>query len=120
MKSNIVRLSLTAGFVSFALFACAHERNVTPEQIAASQSPLRAAEEAGAAKIPAAALYLKLAKDEIKMADEMGEKGDEREAMMRARAAADAELALALAQDKTMADQATTALEQVKTDAKTN
>lgn len=120
MKSNSIRASLTAIFVSFAFYACAHDRNVTPEQIAASQAPMRAAEEAGAAKIPAAALYLKLAKDEIRMADALAEKGDDREAMMRMRAAADAELALALAQDKNTADEATAALEQVKAEEKAN
>lgn len=120
MKNYSLLLKSTGVVLALSLAACAHERMVTPEQVAATQAPLRAAEEAGADQIPEAALYMKLARDQVKEADKLAEEEDEREGLLRARAAADAELALALAQQKKISDEATAALEQAEAEAKTN
>jgi len=63
----------------------------------ASTSGIRAAEEAGAAKVPQASLHLQLAKEELELANGLAEKGKKEEASsMLLRAEADAELAVVL------------------------
>lgn len=74
--------------------------------MAATEGPVRAAEEAGAEKVPQAALYLKLAREQMDEARKLEKDGDDRAALVFARARADAELALALAQENSIADQA--------------
>lgn len=72
---------------------------IPPERLEQSHSTIRAAEELGAAQVPAAKLYLQFAKDEERSARQLAEKGDERAHTMLACAQADAELALALARE---------------------
>src|SRR5450759_4694968 len=63
----------------------------------ASTSGIRAAEEAGAAKVPQASLHLQLAKEELELAKGLAAKGEKKEAgSMLLRAEADAELAVVL------------------------
>ncbi|HEY5497372.1 MAG TPA: hypothetical protein VIK19_03465, partial [Syntrophales bacterium] len=69
----------------------------TPLKTEASTSGIRAAEEAGAAKVPQASLHLQLAKEELELAKGLAAKGDKKEAKsMLLRAEADAELAVVL------------------------
>jgi hypothetical protein len=105
-------LFVGSGILGLSLLACAHS-TVSPEALSQSEQPARAAEEAGADKVPEAALYLKLAREQIEAAKTMAAKDDERAGLMLARARVDAELALALAQDKTMTDEAEAALEKL-------
>jgi hypothetical protein len=101
-------------FLSAGLGACAHEQVLTAEQIAASEGPVRAAQEAGAAKMPTAALYLRLAEEEVIQSKSLAEKGNKRATTVLARAQADGELALALARQKTSEDEARNALGATK------
>jgi outer membrane murein-binding lipoprotein Lpp len=68
-----------------------------PLRTEASTSGIRAAEEAGAAKVPQASLHLQLAREELDAAKSLAAKGDKEKAnSMLMRAEADAELAVAL------------------------
>ncbi len=108
-------LIFVLGAFVLAVGACAHEKALSPEELASSEGPTRAAEEAGAQKIPAAALYLKLAHEEIAQAKVLGEKGDPRATSVLARAQADAELALAMAQEKSTEKDVKVLLDEAKT-----
>ena len=70
------------------------------QDITQADSSVRAAEEVGAAKIPAAALHLKMAKDQIAVAQKLIA-GDEMVLAQEAlrRASLDAELAVALSRE---------------------
>jgi hypothetical protein len=71
-----------------------------PLRTEASTSGIRAAEEAGAAKVPQASLHLQLAKEELELAKGLAAKGEkEQAASMLLRAEADAELAVVLSHE---------------------
>jgi hypothetical protein len=71
-----------------------------PLRTEASTSGIRAAEEAGAAKVPQASLHLQLAKEELELAKGLAAKGEkEQAASMLLRAEADAELAVVLSRE---------------------
>lgn len=79
-----------------------------------STSGIRAAEEAGAAKIPQASLHLQLAKEELELAKGLAAKGEkEKAASMLKRAEADAELAVALSRGDAEKSEAQAAAERV-------
>jgi hypothetical protein len=109
-----MKIYLAIPLLLIGLGACAHEQALSPEQLAASEAQVRAAEEAGAEKIPNAALYLKLAREEIIQAKGFAKEGDPRSTSLLGRAQADAELALALAQETATADEAKKLMEEVK------
>ena len=74
--------------------------NAPPLRTEASTSGIRAAEEAGAAKVPQASLHLQLAKEELELAKGLAAKGEKKEAgSMLLRAEADAELAVVLSRE---------------------
>jgi hypothetical protein len=80
-----------------------------------SKSAIRAAEEVGAGKLPGAALYLQLAKEELEGARVLAEKGDkEQAASMLTRAAADAELAITLSHEQSEKLASAKAMERVR------
>ncbi|MDQ5987027.1 MAG: hypothetical protein CSYNP_02763 [Syntrophus sp. SKADARSKE-3] len=86
-----------------------------PLRTEASTSGIRAAEEAGAAKVPQASLHLQLAKEELQLAKELAAKGEKNKAMsMLSRAEADAELAVVLSYKDTERSEATAAVERVR------
>ncbi len=88
---------------------------LTTEKLAATEAPLRAAEELGAIRVPEAALELKLAQDEMELAKQFLRNGNkERADMILLRAQADAELAVALAKEAPLEADARNAAEQVK------
>jgi len=86
-----------------------------PLRTEASTSGIRAAEEAGAAKVPQASLHLQLAKEELELAKGLAAKGKKHEAAsMLSRAEADAELAVALSHGDAEKSEATAAVERVR------
>jgi hypothetical protein len=100
--------------VVFGLWACA-TAPVTSDRLPETEAPIRAAAELGAARVPQAALQLKLAQDELEQAKLLLKDGNKpRAEMMLLRAQADAELAVALAKEAPLQADAKNAAEQVK------
>ena len=86
-----------------------------PLRTEASTSVIRAAEEAGAAKVPQASLHLQLAKEELELAKGLAAKGEkEQAASMLLRAEADAELAVVLSHGDAEKSEAMAAVERVR------
>jgi outer membrane murein-binding lipoprotein Lpp len=86
-----------------------------PLRTEASTSGIRAAEEAGAAKVPQASLHLQLAREELAQAKELSAKGEkDKAASMLLRAEADAELALVLSREDAEKTEANAAVERVR------
>jgi hypothetical protein len=87
----------------------------TPLRTEASTSGIRAAEEAGAAKVPQASLHLQLAREELVQAKDLSAKGEkDKAASMLLRAEADAELALVLSREDAEKTEANAAVERVR------
>jgi len=85
------------------------------ERVASSRSAIRAAEEMGADKVPAAALHLQLAREQSHQAEKLiKEKENLRASYVLMRAEADAELAIAMAREQPERTQAQEALERVQ------
>jgi hypothetical protein len=103
---------LAVAFTAIAIVAgCAS----TPLKTEATTSGIRAAEEAGAAKVPQASLNLQLAKEELEQANALFKKGDKEEAAsMLLRAEADSELAVALSHGDAEKLEAEAALKRVQ------
>ena len=107
-------MAIVAGSVLLAVViaGCGSGPAVNKE---ASSSAIRAAEEVGASKVPGAALYLQLAKEEMENARVLAAKGDKEQAeSMLLRAQADGELAVALSRGETDKAEATQAIERVR------
>jgi hypothetical protein len=86
-----------------------------PLRTEASTSGIRAAEEAGAAKVPQASLHLQLAKEELELAKGLATKGKKKEAAsMLLRAEADADLAVVLSHEDAEKSEAMAAVERVR------
>jgi hypothetical protein len=86
-----------------------------PLRTEASTSGIRAAEEAGAAKVPQASLHLQLAKEELELARGLAAQNEkEKAASMLSRAEADAELAVALSRGDAEKAEARAAVERVR------
>jgi len=86
-----------------------------PLRTEASTSGIRAAEEAGAAKVPQASLHLQLAKEELELAKGLAAKGEkEQAASMLLRAEADAELAVVLSREDAERSEAQAAVARVR------
>ena len=86
-----------------------------PLRTEASTSGIRAAEEAGAAKVPQASLHLQLAKEELELAKGLAAKGKKAEAdSMLLRAESDAELAVVLSHGYAEKSEAMAAVERVR------
>jgi len=86
-----------------------------PLRTEASTSGIRTAEEAGAANVPQAALYLQLAKEELELAKGLAAKGEEEEAAaMLKRAESDAELAVTLSHEDAEKAEAMAAVERAR------
>jgi len=86
-----------------------------PLRTEGSTSGIRAAEEAGAAKVPQAALHLQLAKEELEAAKQWAARGDKEKAdSMLLRAESDAELAVTLSREDAEKSEAMAARERVR------
>ena len=80
-----------------------------------AEATIRGAQEVGASNVPAAALSVKLAQEEVQKAKQLMEDGDNKRAeLILMRAQADAELALAQAREQQAKTDADKALDQVK------
>ena len=108
---KIVIMAFAAVVTTAFVAGCAS----TPLKTEASTSGIRAAEEAGAAKVPQASLHLQLAKEELALAKGLAAKGEkEKAASMLLRAEADAELAVALSHGDAEKSEAMAAVERVR------
>lgn len=110
MKSRVVRFVF---FLSIFGVGCANDtefrKNVGP-----SSSAISIAEDAGAAKVPSAAIYLQLAKQELDHAKDLVTAHEYEEANSQLiRAEADAELAAALAMEDSERKDASEAMSRV-------
>jgi hypothetical protein len=86
------------------------------ETMEATAASIRAAEELGAPRVPAASLHLQLAKEQSQHAKQLLAMGDGEEAgFLMMRADADAELALALSRSSVENAKAQKAIEKVRT-----
>ena len=98
--------------LSFVL-GCAGSSPPAPQQIADVQSANRSATELGANKNPRAELHLKLAEEQLQLAQRaMADDENERASMLLMRAKADAELAIALTREDNANMQASKAVDQ--------
>jgi hypothetical protein len=86
-----------------------------PANAAPSRSTIAAAQRSGAASVPGAAAHLKLARDQLSIAERLidDSKNDEAYLMLQ-RADADARLALSLTRDVTLSREAEFALQRVQ------
>ena len=112
---HVSRIKIMAFAVAVAattiIAGCAN----APLRTEASTSGIRAAEEAGAAKVPQASLHLQLAKEELAQAKELSAKGKkEKAASMLLRAEADAELAVVLSREDAERTEANAAVARVR------
>lgn len=107
-KIRIMALAVAAAFAA----GCASPPPLRTEE---STSDIRAAEEAGAAKVPQASLHLQLAKEELELAKKLAAKGEKEQAKsMLLRAEADAELAVSLSRGDAEKSEAEAAVERVR------
>jgi hypothetical protein len=99
--------------ISVTMLACGGAP-VPHDALSAAQADVKGAEVGGATENPKAALHVKLAKDQIELAQKQISDGDNEEALRTLnRAQADAELALALAKEAKAQGEAAEASEQV-------
>lgn len=105
---------LLLGFTVVTTAACGGPP-VPQDQLTAAQAAIRAAEVGGEPGDPQAALLVKKAKDQVAEAKKLIEDGNNHRAeMVLLRAEADAELALAIAQELATRTEAETAEKQVQ------
>jgi hypothetical protein len=106
--------TMITGGLALAVAACGSYPPPT-ERMASSEAAIRGAQEVGSGSVPAAALSVKLAQEEVQKAKQLMQDGDNRRAeLVLMRAQADAELALAQAREMQAKTDAAAALEQVK------
>ena len=87
-----------SGLVALFVVGCGSSA-VPLDRLTDAKATVRAAQEAGAQNTPQAALHLKMAKDQLSVGDRAASEGhDQQAARAYARAKADAELAVLLAQ----------------------
>src|SRR4051812_38121305 len=91
----------SAACLAVVVFAgCATTVTLPSEHLTASEAAIRTAGELGAADVPAAALHLRLAQEEMNDAKALADAGNaERAELYLRRASADAELAVALVKE---------------------
>lgn len=113
-----MRKTLLAAALALAASGCAVRRVTTEpptERLAESQTAIRAAEQVGAARVPEAATYLGFAQQQVTTARQLMTEGRYDAADLQLRqAAADAQLALALARAVPLENEARRMLEQVE------
>jgi hypothetical protein len=104
------------GFVVCAALAVGCSSYPAPtERVSSAEAAIRGAQEVGAGGVPAAALSVKLAQEEVQKAKQLMQDGDNKRAeLILMRAQADAELALAQAREQQAKVEADKALDQIK------
>jgi hypothetical protein len=112
---HVLKIKFMVFAVAIVAAAIAAGCTSAPLRTEASTSGIRAAEEAGAAKVPQAALHLQLAKEELELAKRLAAKGEKEKAeTMLLRAEADAELAVVLSRGDAEKSEAKAAVERVR------
>lgn len=102
--------------IPLSLAACGPSYAAPVQRMADAQSAYRAAKEAGAEKDPQAALHLKLAEEQFAKAKTLLDQEENRRAdFLLIRSKADAELALAMAQEQATRNVAEEAKEKAQT-----
>jgi hypothetical protein len=102
VKHVKTRAATLAALLALSVTGCASSQSRSPDPTLALTT-LSAAEEAGAADVPRAALHLKLAREQMKVAALLIEHSQNDEAyLVHLRAEADAKLALELARRETL------------------
>ena len=104
--------TLLVSLAALGLGACS-SAPINSERLASSESSIRGAEEVGASGVPAAKLHLQLARDETTEGKKLAAAGDPRSEALLARAESDAELALGLAREVTVHNEALKATEDL-------
>jgi Domain of unknown function (DUF4398) len=104
------------GFVVCAVLAAGCGSYPAPtERVSSAEAAIRGAQEVGSGGVPAAALSVKLAQEEVQKAKQLMQDGDNKRAeLILMRAQADAELALAQARESQAKVEADKALDQIK------
>jgi hypothetical protein len=87
---------------------------IPADQLQRSEASIRGAEEVGASGVPAARLHLQLAKDQTDTAKKMAAAGEDRALLVLARAESDAELAIGLAREASVHEEALKATQELK------
>lgn len=96
--------------------ACGASAPVPAAQRTETLAAVRAAEEIGAPNVPKAALHLKMARDQIQTAEALiRDDENEQATLVLLRAQADAELALELAREQRLRNEAAEARTQIET-----
>lgn len=112
---HVSRIGMMVFAVAVVATAIAAGCASAPLRTEASTSGIRAAEEAGAAKVPQASLHLQLAREELELAKGLAGKGEkEKAASMLTRAEADAELAVTLSRGDAEESEARAAVERAR------
>lgn len=111
-----MRRAIVGAGLLWGLVGCAGVQQVPPtEELVDSQVSIRQAEEAGAATVPDAAQHLQWAREQTSEARRLLEHNErDKAALFLRRAAADAELALALAREAPARAEADRLLQQVQ------
>ena len=104
---------LVTSIAVLGLLACTKVQ-LPADRLERSEASMRGAEEVGANGVPAARLRLQLAREETSAAKAMAARGDERAVLLLARAESDAELAIALAREVSVHNDALKAAEELK------
>ena len=111
----LVRAAQLTLVATATLIACATTQP-SGDRLASSRAAIRAAESAGAENLPAAALHLQLAREQVELGEKLLRARDlNRAKFTLMRSEADAELALALAQEAPLRQRAKQATEEVQT-----
>jgi hypothetical protein len=102
------------GAASVALGACASSP-IPADKLARSQAAIRSARESGAERVPDAALHLRVANEQLDVARKLLVDGDNKRAeYVLMRAEADAETAVALANESSAREEARRTLDEVQ------
>ena len=110
-----MRVALGSIIALMLASACGASAPVPEAQRTETLAAVRAAEEVGAPNVPNAALHLKMARDQIATAESLiREDENEQATLVLLRAQADAELALELAREQQMKNEAAEARERIE------
>jgi hypothetical protein len=112
---GILRICVTCPVILLGGLSVACGAAVPHQELTSAEAAVRAAEVGGAPAVPKAELHLKKARDQIADAKKLIEDDENERAYFELkRAAADAELALALAEEADTRTQAQTALQRIQ------
>ena len=111
---HVSKIGIMVFAVAISAIAITAGCKSAPLRTESSTSAIRAAEEAGAGKVPQASLHLQLAKEELERAKELAARAEGEGRVMLMRSEADAELAVALSHGDAEKAEAQAAVERVQ------